>query len=92
MFKVICGRKQEKGVWKQLDYDTSTDKSEYKVQDCSVSIKGKKAGRTLQAARLSNVEDELMAFLSASKSYSDHSGLNFWIKSEQTFPLLAPIA
>lgn len=36
-------------------------------------------------------DDELVAYLSASKSYSEQSGLNFWIKSEQTFPLLAPI-
>ena len=45
-----------------------------------------------QAACLNNVDDELVAYLSASKSYSEQSGLNFWIKSEQTFPLLAPIA
>lgn len=45
-----------------------------------------------QAACLSSVDDELVAYLSASKSYCDQNGLNFWIKSEQTFPLLAPLA
>lgn len=45
-----------------------------------------------QAARLSNVDDEIVAYLSASKCYSEQNGLNFWIKSEQTFPLLAPLA
>ena len=41
---------------------------------------------------MSNVDDELVAYLSATKSYSANNGLNFWIQSEQTFPLLAPIA
>lgn len=43
MFKVNSGRKQESGVWKHFDYDTSADKSKCKVQDCGVSIKGKNA-------------------------------------------------
>lgn len=43
MFKVNSGRKQESGVWKHFEYDTSTDKSKCKVLDCGVSLKGKNA-------------------------------------------------
>ena len=40
----------------------------------------------------STVEDELTAYFSAYKYYTESTGLNFWVKSEGTFPLLAPLA
>ncbi len=47
------------------------------------------------SAPVSTVDDELIAYQSASKSsksFSVQTGLDFWIKSESTFPLLAPLA
>jgi len=43
-------------------------------------------------AGVSSVENELLSFQSACKTFCSNSGLEFWVAEESKFPLLAPLA
>ena len=47
---------------------------------------------TRSAAGTNSIEDELVSYASAVKSYSGKNALKFSINAEISFPLLAPLA
>jgi len=47
---------------------------------------------TSSAIGTNSIENKLVSYASAVKSYSGNNALEFWKNAESTFPLLAPLA